>query len=81
MADALLLRGDSQSALEWSGRAIQLFRSLAHRDPRNLRRSARRCSGHPSQDRAETLMRLGRHAEALADFEEVVELTQGSRAS
>ena len=32
----LLNRGDSQSALEWSGRAIRLFRSLALRDPRNL---------------------------------------------
>ena len=78
-AEVLLLRGDGQSALEWTGRAIRLFRSLAHRDPRNLD-VGRTQLWHALAGRAETLMRLGRHAEAVADFEEVLELTRGIKA-
>ncbi len=35
MCEVLHFRGDSQSASEWAGRAIQLLRSLARRDPHN----------------------------------------------
>jgi tetratricopeptide (TPR) repeat protein len=74
----LLHRGDGQSALEWSGRVIRLFRSLARRDPRNLD-IARTQLWHALAGRAETLMRLGRHGEALADFEESLELTRDGK--
>ena len=79
MADALLLQGDNQSALEWSGRAIVLYRSLANRDPRNLHTS-RTWLSRSLATRAETLMRLGRHEGAAADFEEIVELTRDIKA-
>ena len=78
MQDALLLRGDHDSALEWAGRAIQLFRSLERRDPRNLN-EGRTQLWQALAVRAETLTRLRRHAAALTDFEEVLELTQGTR--
>ena len=69
-----------QSALEWAGRAIALQRSLARRDPHNLKISQSQLSGALAS-RAEILMRLGRHAEAIADFEEIVVLTKGDRSS
>jgi tetratricopeptide (TPR) repeat protein len=78
MGDAFLLRGDNQSGLEWVGRAIQLYRSLAQRDPGYLR--IRHTLLRPSLgERAENLTRLGRHAEALADFKEILEISQGER--
>ena len=59
----------------WSGRAvaIRLLRSMAQRDPRNLSIARRELWGALAE-RAETCTRLGRLAEALADFEEVLEL-------
>jgi len=76
--DNLLMRGDNQSALEWAGRAIPFYRALARRDPRNVSQSRTRFS-QVLAECAETLMRLGRHAEALADYEEVLELNRGTR--
>jgi hypothetical protein len=64
--------------LEWAGRAIPLYRYLARRDPSNLQISQTGLSGALA-GRAEKLMRLGRHAEAIAEFEEVVVLTKGTR--
>jgi tetratricopeptide (TPR) repeat protein len=78
MADTLLLEGENQSGLAWSGRAIRQLRSLVGRDPRNLyvsRTQLVKALG----DRAETLIRLGRNAEAVADFEEMVQLSRGVR--
>jgi tetratricopeptide (TPR) repeat protein len=75
MMDTLLLRGDNQSALEWAGRAIPLLRTLERRDPGNLDTS-RTTLWRTLATRAETFMRLGRHTEALADFEEIIELTR-----
>jgi len=79
MADTLLLEGERQSALAWSGRTIQQYRSLARRDPRNLSVS-REGLRYALAERAETLIRLGRQAEALADYEEILELSRGIRA-
>jgi serine/threonine-protein kinase len=78
MADTLLVQGDYQSALEWSGRAIEVFRSLARRDPRNIY-SGRGWLWRSLAERAETSMRLGRHVEAVADYEEIIELTRDIR--
>jgi tetratricopeptide (TPR) repeat protein len=77
MTDVLLLRGDQQSGLVWAGRAIDLFRRLARRDPHN-HQVGRSALWKALAGRAETLMRLGRHAEALTDFGEIVELTQST---
>jgi serine/threonine-protein kinase len=71
-------RGDEQSALEWSGRCIQVLRVLARRDPHNLLIGRRRLAGALAE-RGESQTRLGRLAEALTDFEEVIELTQGTK--
>jgi serine/threonine protein kinase len=76
MSDTSLLRGDVRSATEWSGRAIELFRSLARHDPRN-RFNGRTRLWVALAGRAEALMRLGRYAEAVADYGEAVELTHG----
>jgi tetratricopeptide (TPR) repeat protein len=78
IAEVLSLQGDRQSALEWAGRAIPLYRSLARHDPYNFQVSQTGLSGAIA-GRAELLMRLGRHAEAIADLEEVVQLTKDTR--
>jgi tetratricopeptide (TPR) repeat protein len=59
---------------------IPLFRSLARRDPRNTTLS-RRWLTEALAERSETLMRLGRHTEAVVDLEEILELTKGTRLS
>ncbi len=69
----LVLRGDARSALEWAGRRIHLFRSLARGDPRN-RRIGRIELWGALAERAETWTRLGRLTEALVDFKEAIEL-------
>jgi hypothetical protein len=61
-----------------SDRQIQLLRELARRDPRN-RWIARRQLWVALASRGESRMRFGRLSEALADFEEVIELTHGTR--
>jgi serine/threonine-protein kinase len=71
-------RGDAQSAVEWSGRWIQMLRLLARRDPRNLWIGRRRIADALAE-RGESWTRLGRFTEALADFEEVIELTRGTK--
>jgi eukaryotic-like serine/threonine-protein kinase len=80
IAEILTFRGDLQSALEWAGRAIPLYRSLARRDPHNLQIGQTGLGGALAT-RAEHLVRLGRHADAVADFEEVVVLSKGNRSS
>jgi tetratricopeptide (TPR) repeat protein len=55
-----------------------LFRSLASRDSRNLENREMLWVSIATQ--GETLMRLGRHTEALADFEELVQSARGSRS-
>jgi tetratricopeptide (TPR) repeat protein len=71
-------RGDLQSSLEWAGREIQALRSLARRDPHNLW-IGRRQLWIALAGRGETLMHLGRLPEALAHFEEVLELTHDTK--
>ena len=80
IVDALLLQGQFQTGLEWAGRTVPLLRSLARRDPRNYRASRTRLWEFLAA-RAETLMRLGRNAEALADFAEILELVRGTMYS
>ncbi|MFI5457217.1 MAG: protein kinase [Isosphaerales bacterium] len=80
MVDTLLLEGNFQSGLEWAGRTIPLLRSLARRDPRNVRASRTKLWMFLAE-RAETLMRLGRNAEAIADYEEILELMRGTKVS
>jgi tetratricopeptide (TPR) repeat protein len=80
MAEAFLLQGDARSALEWIGRAIPILRSLARQDPQNrlVGRSSLRVS---LADRAEILIRLGRHADALSDYDEILELSHGLKTA
>jgi tetratricopeptide (TPR) repeat protein len=74
----LSFRGDAQSAVEWSGRWIQMLRLLARRDPHNLWIGRRQLAGALTQ-RGESWTRLGRFTEALTDFDEVIELTRGTK--
>jgi eukaryotic-like serine/threonine-protein kinase len=67
-----LLKGDLQAAIAWTGRAIEIERSLARPELGHL--SARRHLWIALENRAETLARLGRYADALADYEEVLAL-------
>ncbi|HKI20933.1 MAG TPA: hypothetical protein VKA15_23780, partial [Isosphaeraceae bacterium] len=76
--ELLISGGHGESALEWSGPAIRLFRSLASRDSRNLEN--REMLWASIAEQGETLMRLGRYTEALVDFEELVQSAQGSRS-
>jgi len=76
--ELLRSQGHGESALEWSGPAIRLFRSLASRDSRNL--DNRETLWESIAEQGETLMHLGRHTEALADFEELVQSAQGSQS-
>ena len=76
--EMLISRGHGESALELSGSSVRLFRSLASRDSRNLEN--REALWASIAEQGETLMRLGRHREALADFEELVQSARGSRA-
>jgi serine/threonine-protein kinase len=81
MEEVFGYQGDLQSALDWAGRAISLYRSLARRDPNNLHIGQRGLSGALA-GRAETFMGLRRHAEAAADFEEILGvLTKDNRSS
>jgi tetratricopeptide (TPR) repeat protein len=78
--ELLVLRGDRQSALEWADRAVSLYRSLARNDPQNLHIGQNLLS-QALGDRAEISMRLGRHVEAIANFEEVLKLSKDNRSS
>jgi serine/threonine-protein kinase len=66
-------RGDEKSSLEWLDRCIQVYRVLARRDPRN-RWIGRRRLWEALAERGESRTRLGRLPEALADFQETIEL-------
>ena len=77
MVDTLLLEGNVQAGLEWAGRAIPLLRSLALRDRHNFHASITTLWQFLAE-RAETLMRLGRHAEAIADFDEILGLVSNT---
>jgi hypothetical protein len=77
LQNCLLLRGDFESALKWSGRAITILRSLVTRDPRDV--NGRKQLWNIMALRAETLTRLGRHIEALTEYQEIAELTYGSK--
>jgi serine/threonine-protein kinase len=79
MGNTYLLKGDQQSALEWRSRASTVFRSLTHRDPRNVT-EVRILLGQNLAGQAESCMRLGRNAEALALYEEVIGLYEGRKA-
>ena len=70
--------GHGESAMEWSVPPIRLFRSLASRDPRNF--ETRELLWESIAEQGETLMRLGRYPEALADFDELVQSAQDTRS-
>ena len=75
MNNRSLVIGDLQTATAWAGRAIEILRPLAR--PEFGRLSAQRVLQATLATRAETLVRLGRYAEALANYEEVVGLDEG----
>jgi tetratricopeptide (TPR) repeat protein/tRNA A-37 threonylcarbamoyl transferase component Bud32 len=79
MASLYLFKGDKQSSLEWADRKIRLYRSLVHRNPRMLSLIREGlCNG--LAERAETFARLGRHAEALPLYDEVIGLCEGQKS-
>ncbi len=78
MQNLRLFQGDLESAVVWSGRAVPVNRSLVRLDPDDLH-YARPRLWTSLAGRAETLTRLGRHAEAIADFEEGLEVAHGTR--
>jgi tetratricopeptide (TPR) repeat protein len=78
LAEALRWQGEVRTAMGWADRAVQQFRSVTKRDPHNRRLGWRQLWGSLT-NRAETLIRLGRQTEALADLDEALELTRGSQ--
>jgi len=75
-----LLMGDFQSALDWGARALPLLRSAQRRDPHDLARG-RRWLVIALAEQGESLMRLGRHGDALPVYEEILELTRNQKKS
>ena len=75
MDNRSLLIGDLQAATAWAGRAIEILRALARRS--SVASGPRGFFERTLATRAETLVRLGRYAEALADYEEVLGLNEG----
>jgi serine/threonine-protein kinase len=73
LAFVLRARGDGQSAQEWSDRGIGALRLLARRDPHNRWSARTRLWGFLGE-RGENWTRLGRLTEALADFNEAIEI-------
>jgi tetratricopeptide (TPR) repeat protein/tRNA A-37 threonylcarbamoyl transferase component Bud32 len=67
-----LVKGDQQDAALWAGRAIEAYRLLARPEVGRLRARRHLCAA--LENRAEIWTRLGRYAEALADYEEVLAL-------
>jgi tetratricopeptide (TPR) repeat protein len=70
--------GDVKNSREWLDRCIQMLRLVAHRDPRNLYVGRYRLP-NALEERGEMWTRLGRLPEALADFQEAVELARGTK--
>jgi serine/threonine protein kinase len=71
-------RGEFKNALSWLDKAVATFESV----PAGGKKTGtfRRFLGNAHSARAEVLMRLGRHAEALGDWEKVLRLdVQGDR--
>jgi tetratricopeptide (TPR) repeat protein len=67
-------QGDAAGALEWLARAIGTLAGARRQSPKNVMARDFLSSAH--EERARTLTVLGRHAEALADWDRVVELTK-----
>ncbi len=75
MNDGSLITGDLQTATAYAGRAIEILRALARPEFGHL--NAQRILRGTLATRAETLVRLGRYAEALVNYDEVVGLGEG----
>jgi tetratricopeptide (TPR) repeat protein len=73
MSQVVAYQGQSEAAVKWLGRYIQALRLVARRDPGNLLIARSRLAAAIAE-KGERLTRLGRLTEALADFNEAVEL-------
>jgi tetratricopeptide (TPR) repeat protein len=65
-------RGDPAGGLPWFARAVDTFRECAAKNPGLV--DAREFLSETHAERAEALDRLGRHAEALPDWDRAIEL-------
>jgi tetratricopeptide (TPR) repeat protein len=75
LSDVALSLDDTSGALEWCAKAIATCNEVKKRSPDDWRVGDALTQAHIV--RANTLTRLGRHAEALADWERVLELHTG----
>jgi eukaryotic-like serine/threonine-protein kinase len=65
-------RGEAAAALDWYAKSVALIEAILARDPRD--RDARLFLSHAHLCRAEALDQLGRHAEAVVDWDRAIAL-------
>jgi tetratricopeptide (TPR) repeat protein len=69
--------GRGQAALDWYKKAVRTLERVLTRDPKHAQ--GKRILRHVCRSRAITLTRLERHAEALADWDRLMELEEISK--
>jgi tetratricopeptide (TPR) repeat protein/tRNA A-37 threonylcarbamoyl transferase component Bud32 len=67
--------GQLQKALEWFDQSVQGLEAVVQKEPRQVEAKAYLRNAH--QGRAETLSHLGRHAQAVRDWDRALELDDG----
>jgi serine/threonine-protein kinase len=67
--------GDRENALRWYAESLRTMSAVLRQEKQNA--AARHCLSHAYQDRAEILTRLGRHTEALADWNAALAIGHG----
>lgn len=77
MADLVRDAGAPQGALPWYARALQTLEAQLQQQPRHT--EARQWLRNTFWGRAEALSRLGRHAQALGDWDRALAADDGSR--
>jgi tetratricopeptide (TPR) repeat protein len=70
-------RGQVQASLEWYNRAAQVIEVALERSPRHA--AGRKALRNVFWSRAVALDNLGRHVEAVADWEHAIEFDSGGR--
>jgi serine/threonine protein kinase/tetratricopeptide (TPR) repeat protein len=76
IADLAQRRGDLPAALKWYDRSIAMLEDALRREPRHM--LSRLFLKRALWGRAESLSRLGRHTESLADWDRALGLDDGS---
>jgi hypothetical protein len=79
-ANALVVEsGQFQSALEWYDRMVSVLEGVLQKEPQHT--EARMLLSSTHMNRVETLIRLGRRAEAIQDWQRMTELGEGQQHS